>query len=93
MLSAFPPGLDALYMRMMKQISTLRTAKRYKSILAIVSIVHRPITLDELPSFVDIPPRSSSNYKALAEIIGHCGSFLTLRDRTIFLSISLLKTS
>ncbi|KAL5318069.1 hypothetical protein ACEPPN_015173 [Leptodophora sp. 'Broadleaf-Isolate-01'] len=84
MLSAFPPGLDALYMRMMKQISTSRTAKRCKSILAVVSIIHRPITLDELPSFVDMPPRSSSNYKALAEIIGHCGSFLTLRDRTIY---------
>ncbi|KAH6703071.1 hypothetical protein BKA61DRAFT_528257 [Leptodontidium sp. MPI-SDFR-AT-0119] len=83
MLSAFPPGLDALYMRMIKQISTSRTAKRCKSILAVVSVIHRPITLDELPSFVDMPPQSSSNYKALAEIIGHCGSFLTLRDRTI----------
>ncbi|PVH69239.1 hypothetical protein DL98DRAFT_661794 [Cadophora sp. DSE1049] len=52
-------------------------------ILAVVSVIHRPITLDELPSFVDMPPRSSSNYKALAEIIRLCGSFLTLRDRTI----------
>ncbi|PQE07169.1 hypothetical protein CJF31_00004831 [Rutstroemia sp. NJR-2017a BVV2] len=84
MLSAFPPGLDALYMQMMKQISTSRTAKRCKSILAVVSIIHRPITLAELPSFVDMPPRTSSNYKALEEIIGHCGSFLTLRDHTIF---------
>ncbi|KAG4432782.1 hypothetical protein IFR05_011734 [Cadophora sp. M221] len=83
MLSAFPPGLDALYMRMIKQISISRTAKRCTSILAVVSVIHRPITLDELPSFVDMPPRSSSSYKALAEIIGHCGSFLTLRDRTI----------
>ncbi|PVH70818.1 hypothetical protein DL98DRAFT_577678 [Cadophora sp. DSE1049] len=83
MLSAFPPGLDAVYMRMMEQIRTLRAAKRCNSILAIVSIVYRPITLDELPSFVDVPPRSSSNYKALAEIIGLCGSFLTLRERTI----------
>jgi hypothetical protein len=84
MLSAFPPGLDTLYMRMMKQISTSRTAKRCKSILAVVSVIKRPITLDELPSFVDMPPRTSGNYKALAEIIGHCGSFLTLRDRTVY---------
>ncbi len=83
MLSAFPPELDTLYMRMMKQISTSRTAKRSKSILAVVSVIYRPITLDELPSFIDMPPRSSGNYKALAEIIGHCGSFLTLRDRTV----------
>jgi hypothetical protein len=83
MLPAFPPGLDAVYMRMMKQISISRAAKRCNSILAVVSTVYRPITLDELPSFVDMPPRSSSNYKALAEIIGLCGSFLTLRERTI----------
>ena len=67
----------------MKQIRTLRTAKRCESILAVILVVHRPITLDELPSFVDMPPRSSGNYKALAETIGHCGSFLILRDRTI----------
>jgi hypothetical protein len=84
MLLAVPPGLDALYMRMMKQISTSRTAKRCKNILAVVSIIYRPITLDELPSFIDMPPRSSGNYKALAEIIGNCGSFLTLRDHTIY---------
>ncbi|KAH6724991.1 hypothetical protein BKA61DRAFT_537097 [Leptodontidium sp. MPI-SDFR-AT-0119] len=83
MLSAFPPGLDAIYMRMMQQIGISRAAKRCNSILAVVSIVYRPITLDELPSFVDMPSQSSSNYKALAEIIGLCGSFLTLRERTI----------
>ncbi|KUJ06164.1 HET-domain-containing protein [Mollisia scopiformis] len=82
-LSAFPPGLNTLYMRIIEQISTSRTAKRCKSILAVVAVIHRPITLDELPSFVDMPPRSSGNYKALAEIIGHCGSFLTIRDRTV----------
>ncbi|KAH9204387.1 heterokaryon incompatibility protein-domain-containing protein [Leptodontidium sp. 2 PMI_412] len=84
MLSAFPPGLDALYTRMMEQISSSRTAKRCKSILAVISVIHRPITLDELPSLVDMPPGSSSNDKALAEIIGNCGSFFTLRDRTVF---------
>ncbi|KAH8589204.1 NACHT domain-containing protein [Bisporella sp. PMI_857] len=61
MLSAFPPGLDAVYMRMIKQISISRAAKRCNSILAVVSIVYRPITLDELPSFVDMPPRSSDD--------------------------------
>jgi archaellum biogenesis ATPase FlaH len=82
-LSAFPPGLDTLYMRMIKQISTSRIAKLCKSILAVVSVTYRPITIDELPSFVDMPPRSSGNYKALAEIIRQCGSFLTLRNRTV----------
>ncbi|KAG9228711.1 hypothetical protein BJ875DRAFT_434854 [Amylocarpus encephaloides] len=83
-LIAFPPGLDALYKRMIDQICNSRHAKLLKSILAVVSAVYRPMTLGELASFVDIPPRSSHNHKVLAEIIGLCGSFLTLRERTIY---------
>jgi hypothetical protein len=82
-LTAFPPGLDALYKRMMDQICNSKDAKLCKSILAVVSVVYRPVTLDELESLLDMPPRSSGNYKALAKIIGLCGSFLTLRERTI----------
>jgi hypothetical protein len=84
MLTAFPPGLDALYRRMMDQICNSKKAKLCKSILAVVSVVYRPITLDEVASFVDMPPRSSGNYKVLAEIIGLCGSFLTIREGTIY---------
>jgi hypothetical protein len=83
MLTAFPPGLDALYRRMIDQICNSKNAKLCKSIPAVASVVYRPITLDEVASFVDMPPRSSSNYRVLAEIIGLCGSFLTLRERTI----------
>jgi hypothetical protein len=83
MLTAFPPGLDPLYRRMIDQICNSKNAILCKCILAVVSVVYRPISLDELESFVDMPPRSSGNYKVLAEIIGLCGSFLTLRERTI----------
>lgn len=82
-LTAFPPGLDALYRRMMDQICNSRNATLCKCILAVVSVVYRPITVDELESLVDIPSRVSGNHKVLAEIIGLCGSFLTLRERTI----------
>jgi hypothetical protein len=83
MLTVFPPGLDALYGRMVDQICNSKNAKLCKSILAVASVVYRPITLDELESFVNMPPRSSGKDKVLAEIIGLCGSFLTLRERTI----------
>ncbi|KAK5997501.1 Vegetative incompatibility protein HET-E-1 [Cladobotryum mycophilum] len=52
-------------------------------ILAVVSVVHRPISLSELETLVEMPPRSSGNDKALKEIVGHCGSFLTLQERTV----------
>ncbi|KAM3067045.1 hypothetical protein ACMFMG_011824 [Clarireedia jacksonii] len=83
-LIAFPPGLDALYQRMLDQIMNSEDAELCKSILAIVSAVYRPVTLDELVAFVDMPDGVAGDYEALSEIIGLCGSFLTLRGRTIF---------
>ncbi|XTI86758.1 hypothetical protein V2W45_1509518, partial [Cenococcum geophilum] len=80
---AFPPELDLLYKRMLDEICNSKHAKLCKSILAVVSVVRRPIMLGELESFVDMPARSSGNYKILAEIIGLCGSFLTLQECTI----------
>ncbi|KAK8905635.1 hypothetical protein QC760_005557 [Botrytis cinerea] len=83
-LTAFPPGLDALYRRMLDQITDSEDAELCISILAVVSAVYRPVTLDELVALVDMPDGVASDYEALSEIIGSCGSFLTLRERTIF---------
>ena len=82
-LKAFPPGLDALYQRMIDQIKNSEDAELCKRILAVVSAVYRPVTLDELVSFVDMPDGVANEYEALSEIIGLCGSFLTLQERTI----------
>ena len=82
-LQAFPPGLDQLYKRMMDQICSSKDVDLCKSILGVVSVVCRPITLVELVSFIDMPGSISDDYEALMEIIGLCGSFLTLRERTI----------
>ncbi|KAK6591463.1 vegetative incompatibility protein het-e-1, partial [Botrytis cinerea] len=54
-LAAFPPGLDALYRRMLDQITDSEDAELYISILAVVSAVYRPVTLDELVALVDMP--------------------------------------
>ncbi len=51
----------------------------------VVSAVYRPLTLDELVSLVDLPDDvSSGDYEILQEIVALCGSFLTLREHTIF---------
>ncbi|KAM3082705.1 hypothetical protein ACMFMF_002359 [Clarireedia jacksonii] len=83
-LTAFPPGLDALYQRMFDQIIHSGDAELCKNILAVVSAVYRPIILDELVALVDMPEEVAGDYEALSEIIGLCGSFLTLRGYTIF---------
>ncbi|KAL2198354.1 hypothetical protein P885DRAFT_32223, partial [Corynascus similis CBS 632.67] len=83
-LETFPPGLDALYRRMMDHIHRSRHTKLVQRVLGAVAVVYRPITLQELPTLVDTPCHASGNAKALAEIVGLCGSFLTLREHTIF---------
>jgi hypothetical protein len=83
-VTIFPPGLDAFYRQMLDHIGDSRNAKLCKSILGVVSAVYRPITLDELASFIDMPDGVSGNFEALSEIIALCGSFLTLRECTIY---------
>ncbi|WAO96039.1 NACHT domain-containing protein [Fusarium falciforme] len=83
-LEAFPPGLDSLYQRMMVQIRSSDNSDLCIGILALLTIVYRPITLHELTSFVDILEDISDDLGSLVEVIGLCGSFLTLRDHTIY---------
>ena len=83
-LESFPPGLDALYGRMMEQISSLDSddASICQELLAIASVVYRPITLEELKSLAK--SLTPDDYSNLPEIIGSCGAFLTLKNDTIY---------
>jgi hypothetical protein len=83
-LNEFPPGLDSLYERMMEQISNSNDADLCKRILASIVIVYRPVTLKELTSLVNMPENITPNRQWLAEIIGLCGSFLTIREDTVY---------
>jgi hypothetical protein len=76
-LTAFPPGLDALYKRIIDQICGSEDAGLCNRILAVVSAVYQLVTLDKLTSFVDMPDGVSDD-ESLTKVIGLCGSFLTL---------------
>ena len=82
-LELFPPGLDALYERMMQQISKTDDAELCKQVLAAVALVYRPITLEELVTLVE-PLEDVADDAELREIIGLCGSFLALRGQTVY---------
>jgi hypothetical protein len=51
--------------------------------VAVVSAVYRPVSLDELSSLINMSDGIAGDYEALSEIVGLCGSFLTLRERTM----------
>ena len=82
-LHTFPAGLDALYERMVRQIRAMDDADDVDlcmQVLAIVSSVYRPITLEELQSFIE-RPQVTDGTAWLEDIVRLCGSFLAIRDR------------
>jgi hypothetical protein len=82
-LSSFSPGLDALYERMMQQIGASDDAELCKQVLATIALVYRPVTLSELVTLAE-PLEDIADEAEVREIIGLCGSFLTLRQDTVF---------
>ncbi|KAJ6008970.1 hypothetical protein N7522_003986 [Penicillium canescens] len=82
-LDGFPSGLNALYGRMIEQVRNSVDAEPCKRILAVMSIVYRPIAFDELASLVKLPDELSGDSAALSEIVAVCGSFLAVREDTI----------
>lgn len=84
-LEGFPLGLDELYKRMWSQIGDSDDADLCRSFLYVAMTVFRPITLDELPSCIDLAEDVEGDDNALMEIVNSCGSFLTLRGRKISL--------
>ena len=84
-LKTFPPGLDSLYMRMMEHINNLSDdADLCKKILAVASVVYHPITLKELKVLVEaLDDDDDDDDEQLKDIIGSCGSFLTIREGVI----------
>ncbi|KAH7173307.1 uncharacterized protein B0J16DRAFT_311083 [Fusarium flagelliforme] len=81
-LESFPKGLDPLYRRMMEYIFSSHDAAICREILALASVVYRPVTLAELEALLG--SEHEDEYDELPEIIGGCGSFLTLRGNAIY---------
>jgi len=69
---------------MVEQICNSDNANICKRILASIAIVYQPITLKELTSLVEILKDMSDDLESLGEIIGLCGSFLTIQEGTIY---------
>ncbi|CAG8325453.1 unnamed protein product, partial [Penicillium salamii] len=84
-LEAFPPGLNALYGWMIDQVCNSKDAESCKRILAVMSIVYRPIAFDELASLVELPDDLSSDSEALLEIIAICVKFLGFPIKKVIL--------
>ncbi|OAL48464.1 WD40 repeat-like protein [Pyrenochaeta sp. DS3sAY3a] len=83
-VNSFPPGLGALYLRMMHQIASGDDAELCKRLLASIALVYRPITIQEAAVVVDQLQDLSDDLESLRKIVELCGSFLILRDDVIY---------
>jgi hypothetical protein len=86
-LGHFPPGLDDLYGRMVEQIRNLddeEDTTLCRRILTTITLAYRPLTLEELASLVETLEDMANDPASLREIIGLCGSLLTVREDTVY---------
>ncbi|OWT42609.1 WD domain, g-beta repeat domain-containing protein [Pochonia chlamydosporia 170] len=77
-LRAFPPDLNLLYSQMIQHINDSEDSSNCKQILAITSVVYRPVSLQELKVLAG--SLEACDQDELREITKSCGSFLTLQD-------------
>lgn len=83
-LKTYPPGLNPLFQRMMQLICDSEDSELLKQIIALTAVVYRPITLSELTSLMHMPDGFADNPIWLEELVKQCGSFLTIRESTVY---------
>ncbi|OAG04338.1 uncharacterized protein CC84DRAFT_1196565 [Paraphaeosphaeria sporulosa] len=83
-LAVFPPGLDDMYMWMMQQVSESDDADICWKVLASVAILYQPVSVPELVALVEQLEDLVDDLESVRNIIGFCGSFLTLREDTVY---------
>ncbi|KAJ5111831.1 Vegetative incompatibility protein HET-E-1 [Penicillium alfredii] len=81
-----PTGLDYLYARMIDQIE--QTAPRSREycqlVLSAATLAYRPLQLLELGVVSGLPNKIAGNANNIKTIVKRSGSFLTIRDKTIY---------
>ncbi|KAF1955560.1 NACHT-domain-containing protein, partial [Byssothecium circinans] len=86
-LRELPPGLDPLYDRMMEQIAAQKdaqTAQFCEDILQAVTLAYRPLRLQEVVVAASLPKDHFQDVQGVIDLVGRCGSFLTVRKGTLF---------
>ncbi|CAI7583021.1 unnamed protein product [Penicillium manginii] len=81
-----PTGLDDMYARMIHQIEqeAPRTREYCQLVLSAATLAYRPLQLLELGVVSRLPDEIAGKAKSLVTIIKRSGSFLTVRDESIY---------
>jgi hypothetical protein len=87
-IEKFPPGLEPLYDRMMAQLRNGGDEEDigiYEQTIRSITLVCRPLSLTELPVLARLPEELHGNRETMEDLISRCGSFLTIRQDTVYL--------
>ena len=81
-IKRIPGGLTELYDHMMTRIEdgNEENRQRCKNVLVAASLAHRPLSLSELTILAGLPPKIKPQL-----IVEKCGSFLTVKENTVYL--------
>ena len=83
-LARIPARLIPLYERILDQVlhqDDKDNVEHSRRILCSVTLAKRPLRLEEIAVFANIP----SGKAEVEELVGLCGSFLTIREETVYL--------
>ncbi|KAI9763363.1 MAG: hypothetical protein M1840_000555 [Geoglossum simile] len=86
-LLQLPSGLSPLYSRIMEQVMGNEDEEMTafaKAILQSMLVALRPLTLQEVAIAADLPKEYHHDPVALEEFINLCGSFVTIRQQTVY---------
>ncbi|KAI8712278.1 NACHT domain-containing protein [Fusarium sp. LHS14.1] len=75
-------GLNEFYKRMLEQIVDSDYSELCREILAVACVAYRPLSLDEFRTLV--PELQAYRSEALRDVIGECGSFLTIQEDVVY---------
>jgi hypothetical protein len=85
-VEGIPSGLNGLYDRMISQIEPSAGSEwdLCQPVLATVVLARRPLTLAELGILAGLPPEISDNPAYVRLVVASCGSFLTVKDQSVY---------
>ncbi|RKL38054.1 hypothetical protein BFJ72_g7516 [Fusarium proliferatum] len=82
-LKGFPSSLKELYRRMLQEVKDSGHASQCRDILAVATLVHRPLSLRELSSSAQSLSQHSSRLDALKKQVLRCKGFLVVTDDVV----------
>lgn len=86
-LGKFPAGLEPLYERILAQLLVQDSGEypqRHLKVLRLLTIALRPLHLKEIVVLGDLLPGRTYDLQDSQDLVGSCGSFLTVRDDIVY---------